>query len=160
MKAYEIYETLIRDAAKRWEEDTCDGLILGDPNKEVKKLATCFKLNMALVDRAVAEGVDMVITHEPTFSREDPCSKYLDLDEKRLQKLQESGLTVYRYHDHAHDRLPDYIHDGFWNALGFQGDIRPKRLIYYSNIGWHNTDLITGSNGQKTELSIIIPYGP
>ena len=123
MKAYEIYETLIRDAAKRWEEDTCDGLILGDPNKEIKKLATCFKLNMALVDRAVAEGVDMVITHEPTFSREDPCSKYLELDEKRLQKLQDSGLTVYRYHDHAHDRLPDYIHAGFWNALGLQGEL-------------------------------------
>lgn len=103
--------------------DTCDVLIIGDPNKDVKKIATCFKLTMSMVDRAVAEGVDLVITHEPTFSREDPCSKYLELDEKRLQKLQESGLTVYRYHDHAHDRLPDYIHEGFWKALGLQGDL-------------------------------------
>ena len=108
MKAFEIYNHLIQSSLKIWQEDTCDGLIVGDPNNEVRKIATCFKLTMALVDRAVAEGVDMVITHEPTFSREDPCTEYkYKLDKQRLQKLQESGLTVDRYHDQAHDREPD-----------------------------------------------------
>ena len=32
----------------------------------------------------------------------------------------ESGLTVYRYHAHAHDREPDYIHAGFLDALGLK----------------------------------------
>ena len=123
MKAFEIHNLLLQDALKLWGDDTCDVLIAGDPNKEVRKIATCFKLTMELVDKAVAEGVDMVITHEPTFSRDDPCDKYNELDGKRLQKLQDSGLTVYRYHDHAHDRLPDYIHAGFWNALGLQGEL-------------------------------------
>ena len=120
MKAYEIYEQLIRSSIKVWETDTCDGLILGDPNKEVRKIGTCFQLTMALVDEALRQQIDMIITHEPTFSREDPCTKFEGLDEVRRQRLLESGLTVYRYHDHAHDREPDYIHAGFLDALGLK----------------------------------------
>lgn len=126
MKAFEIYNQLIQGSLKIRQENTGDGLIIGDPNKEVRKIATCFKLTMALVDRAMAEGVDMVITHEPTFSRDDPCTEYkYTLDQQRLQKLQKSGLAVYRYHDHAHDREPDYIHAGFWKALGLNAKPLP-----------------------------------
>lgn len=120
MKAYEIYNQLIRSSVKIWETDTCDGLIIGDPNKEVRKIGTCFQLTMSLVDEAVRQQIDMIITHEPTFSREDPCTKFEGLDEVRRQRLLESGLTVYRYHDHAHDREPDYIHAGFLDALGLK----------------------------------------
>lgn len=127
MKAYEIHNLLLQSALKCWGENTCDVLIVGDPNKEVHKIATCFKLTMEMVDKAVAEGVDMVITHEPTFSRDDPCTEYkYALDQQRLKKLQESGLTVYRYHDHAHDREPDYIHAGFWKTLGL--NVKPLPL--------------------------------
>ena len=47
-----------------------------------------------------------------------------------------------------------------WNlkALGFQGEIRPKRLIYYSTLSGNNRDLIIGPNGQKIELLSIILY--
>lgn len=126
MKAFEIHNHLLQGATKLWGEDTGDILIAGDPNKEVRKIATCFKLTMAMVDKAVAEGVDLVITHEPTFSRDDPCTEYkYTLDQQRLKKLQESGLTVYRYHDHAHDREPDYIHAGFWEAVGLKAKPLP-----------------------------------
>ena len=120
MKAYEIYNDLIRASLKIWEEDTCDGLIIGDPNQEVRKIATCFKLTMPLIRQALEQQIDMVITHEPTFSREDPCTVFNGLDEQRLKLLQDSGLTVYRYHDHAHDREPDYIHAGFLDAVGLK----------------------------------------
>lgn len=120
MKACEIYHQLIHSSNKIWEADTCDGLILGDPNKEVRKIGTCFQLTMALVDEALRRQIDMIITHEPTFSREDPCTKFEGLDEVRRQRLLESGLTIYRYHDHAHDRNPDYIHAGFLDAVGLR----------------------------------------
>lgn len=120
MKAYEIYNELIRSSLKIWETDTSDGLIVGDPNKEVHRIGTCFKLTMALVREAMDRKLDMIITHEPTFSREDPCTAYKGLDEARLALLRESGLTVYRYHDHAHDREPDYIHAGFLEAVGLE----------------------------------------
>ena len=120
MKACEIYNDLIHSSLKIWAEDTCDGLIIGDPNKEVHRIGTCFKLTMALVQEALAQNLDMTITHEPTFSKEDPCTVFKGLDEQRLKMLQESELTVYRYHDHAHDREPDYIHAGFLEAVGLE----------------------------------------
>ena len=71
MKACEIYNDLIRSSLKIWAEGTCDGLIIGDPNTEVHRIGTCFKLTMALVQEALAQNLDMIITHEPTFSKEE-----------------------------------------------------------------------------------------
>ena len=120
MTANEIYADLIRSSLQIRDTDTCDGLIIGDPNKEVRRIGTCFKLTMPLIREALDQHLDMIITHEPTFSREDPCTVFSGLDEKRLSLLQESRLTVYRYHDHAHDRDPDYIHAGFLDAVGLK----------------------------------------
>ena len=66
MKAKEIFSYLLDRSPTVWEQ-TCDGLVAGDPEKEVKKLGTCFKLTAELIERAWKEQIDMIISHEPTF---------------------------------------------------------------------------------------------
>lgn len=119
MKANEIYQHLLDSAIEKWEV-TCDGWIAGDPNKSVSKVATCFKLTAELIAKAAAEGVDMIITHEPTFARGDLRENATLVDLKKWELLDKSGITVYRFHDHAHNSAPDYIHAGFMQALGVQ----------------------------------------
>ena len=46
---------------------TCDLLITGDPEKEVKKIGSTFMATVDVIRRAVEEGVDLIITHEPTW---------------------------------------------------------------------------------------------
>ena len=70
MKANEIFEYL-KNHGEEIREPTCDGLIAGDPDKEVSKLAICFKLTAELIAKAAAEHFDMIVTHEPTFSQGD-----------------------------------------------------------------------------------------
>ena len=94
MKAKELYESLFEGVVSVMDP-TCDGLIEGDENAEIKKVGTCFKLTAPLIDKAVAEGINVIITHEPA-----------------------SGITLYRYHDHAHHREDDIIHAGFISSLG------------------------------------------
>jgi len=43
MKAKDIFEYLLSKTIGPWS-NTCDKLIVGNPEKEVYKLATCFKL--------------------------------------------------------------------------------------------------------------------
>ena len=123
MKAKEIYEYLLNNAAERWEK-TCDGLIAGDENKEVGKIGTCFKLTARLIDEAAKQGIDMIITHEPTFSQGDVREDAVGVDLKKWELLDKSGIVVYRFHDHAHNTEPDYIHAGFIRALEL--DIKHK----------------------------------
>ena len=117
MKAKEIFQYLLENSLGI-REQTCDGLIAGDPEKEVKKIGTCFKLTAELIEKAHKENLDMIITHEPTFSQGDNREKASRIDRKKWDLLDKSGLVVYRFHDHAHDSDPDYIHEGFIKALG------------------------------------------
>lgn len=117
MKAKEIFQYLLENSLEI-REQTCDGLIAGDPEKEVKKIATCFKLTAELIEKAQKENVDMVITHEPTFAHGDKREGAARIDCKKWDLLDKSDLVVYRFHDHAHNSDPDYIHAGFIKALG------------------------------------------
>ena len=116
MKAQDVFNYLLEHSIEIWEK-TCDGLIAGNPQKEVKKIATCFKLTSELIEKAHNEKVDMIITHEPTFACGDHSDTPARIDIKKRELLENSGIVVYRFHDHAHNSDPDYIHAGFIRAL-------------------------------------------
>lgn len=116
MTAKEIFDWLIQGAIEPLEP-TCDCLIAGDSFKTVAKAATCFKLTAQVLCDAINRGVDMIITHDPTFSRADAYEDANPTDLKKWKLLCDSGITVYRFHDHAHHSDPDYIHAGFIRDL-------------------------------------------
>ncbi|MBO7162307.1 MAG: Nif3-like dinuclear metal center hexameric protein [Clostridia bacterium] len=136
MKAKEIFEKLLSDSYEVLE-NTCDGLIAGDEDKEVKKIGTCFKLTAELICAAKEGGVDMIITHEPTFSHGDLRENAFPVDLKKWALLDESGITVYRFHDHAHHRETDYIHAGFIKAL----DLKIKHKYPPESLGVRRYEL-------------------
>lgn len=119
MKAKDIYTYLLDNSLEKCQH-TCDGLIAGDPEKEVQKLGTCFKLTAELIKKASDEHFDMIITHEPTFAKCDNRNCAEPIDRKKWELLDKSGIVVYRFHDHAHNTEPDYIHQGFINALNLK----------------------------------------
>lgn len=103
---------------------TCDVVHAGSPEREVKTIATTFMATADVVRRAIDLGVDMIITHEPTFhsGREDTAwlegSPAYELKKKLLE---DSGIVIWRFHDGMHFQHPDLIYAG-WNAeLGWAG---------------------------------------
>ena len=130
MKAKDIFKYLLDKAIGPWD-NTCDKLIAGDPEKEVYKLATCFKLTAEVVAVAEKKGIDMIITHEPTFSVSDRRVDANAIDLKKWDMLDKSDITVYRFHDHAHHSEPDYIHEGFIRAL----DLKIKKSFERESLG-------------------------
>ena len=136
MKAKEIFSYLLERSISVFE-NTCDGLIAGDPEKEVKKIGTCFKLTAELIAKACKEHVDMIITHEPTFATGDNRENAEGIDRQKWKLLDESGLVVYRFHDHAHHSEPDYIHAGFIRAL----DLKIARQYPLESLGVRRYDL-------------------
>ena len=130
MKAKDIFQTLMDEAILK-NEDTCDGLIAGDENKTVNKIGTCFKLTAELIERAAKADVDMIITHEPTFARGNMADDADRIDVLKRKMLIDSRITVYRFHDYAHNSEPDYIHDGFIKTV----DLKIKRKFDRESLG-------------------------
>lgn len=124
MKACELMQKLIREA-QEVIEPSCDTLKAGDPDKTVKKVATCFVPTPEVMREAAAWGADLLITHEPAFcgvDHWDPAGKS-EIERAMADLITQTGITVYRFHDHAHRMARDLIHQGFVRSLGIPCDL-------------------------------------
>lgn len=120
MKAYEIMEALKAESTHVHDNLHVDTLKAGCKDKEVRKIATCFIATPDVIREAAAWGADLLITHEPTFYNHRDFNGEIPDDpvmQAKKKLLESAGMTVYRYHDHAHDHEPDVISIGQVNAL-------------------------------------------
>jgi putative NIF3 family GTP cyclohydrolase 1 type 2 len=124
MTANDVVERIKKNLGIPWNEKTYrDTFKVGDPNTEVKGIATTFMATLDLIQRAHAAGLNFVITHEPTFWNdrdtvtgfdEDPVYKF------KVDFCARNNMVVWRYHDHLHSRPPDLIWVRLARALGWQ----------------------------------------
>ncbi len=121
MKARELMEKLIGLSAER-QRDTVDTCKAGDPERELQKVALCCIATPEVIRQAAAWGADLLITHEPTYYDHWDCFCETDpIAVKKRTLIQETGMTIYRYHDHAHSARPDLIATGELKSLGWKG---------------------------------------
>lgn len=104
-------------------EKTCDHLMTGSPDMEVTKIATTFMATVDVVKRAIEEGVNFIITHEPTwFTGKDDTGWLLDdpvyLEKRKL--IEENNIAIWRFHDHMHMGIEDGIYRGFDLETGWE----------------------------------------
>jgi len=81
MTANEVVERIKKNLGVPWNERTYrDTFKAGDPETEVKGIATTFMATLDLLERAHAAGMNFVITHEPTFWSDTDAVKDLGDD--------------------------------------------------------------------------------
>jgi len=106
-----------------YTRETCDGFKFGDPEKPVKKIGVTWMASMGVIHEAIRRGVDMIVTHEPTFYNHWDKTEHLENDAVYAVKralLEERGIPVYRVHD-GWDFYPEYgILDSLAKALGLE----------------------------------------
>ena len=118
MKAFEIMEDLFSLSNPLWSEQTCDTLKAGDPNMEVTKVAVSMFATVDIVRQARDWGAQLLIVHEPTYYNhwDNHTDDFFEAEKRRL--IEQSGLTIYRFHDHPHCTDPDIITTGEIQYLG------------------------------------------
>jgi putative NIF3 family GTP cyclohydrolase 1 type 2 len=82
-----------------------------------------------VVQHAAARGMNMVITHEPTFySHQDRTDQLLEDPTYRfkLDLLNRHDMVVCHFHDHWHARRPDGIAAGMIHELGWEKNADPN----------------------------------
>ncbi|MBO5212970.1 MAG: Nif3-like dinuclear metal center hexameric protein [Clostridia bacterium] len=133
MKAKELIEELNKGGFA--PEITCDTVKSGDPETELKKVAVTMFATVDTVRRAKEWGADMIVVHEPTYY--DHMENIIPsiVEERKKALIEESGIVIYRYHDHMHHRAKDQITEGELYYLGLDGEfeVTPYSASYIFN---------------------------
>lgn len=113
MKVSEIREHFLSRADWVDPEKTVDRVIVGDPDKEVRRVLVTWISSFQACRVAVKRKFDLLVTHEPTFwdhwdyrgNPQDLGKSELATAKKRF--IEENGLVILRNHD-VWDRFPQF----------------------------------------------------
>ncbi|AEG42853.1 Nif3-like dinuclear metal center hexameric protein [Isoptericola variabilis] len=107
---------------------TVDGVVAGDPSAVVRGVAVTTLATLEVLERAVAAGANVVVTHEPLFyDHLGAADAELEAERDPVHAakrafLADHGIVVWRQHDAWHDRRPDGVDEGAARALGWTLD--------------------------------------
>jgi putative NIF3 family GTP cyclohydrolase 1 type 2 len=117
-----------------WRATTVDTFKAGRPDTPVRGVATTGMATLDVLRRAAAAARNFVITHEPTFYNHLDQTDALEHDttyQAKLRFIQDQGLVVWRFHDHAHAMRPDPLVAGSARTLGLaQYASQTERGVY------------------------------
>jgi putative NIF3 family GTP cyclohydrolase 1 type 2 len=109
MKATHILEHFLSLADWVDPDNTVDRIIIGDADKEVRRVLVTWISSFAAIRAAVDRGCEALITHEPTFYVHQRELEHLPDDATTRAKkafLEDTGLVILRCHD-VWDRMPE-----------------------------------------------------
>ena len=123
MTVKEVIERMKRESgASVPDGQTCDILVAGDPDMEVTKIGSTFMATVDVIRGAAAQGINFIITHEPTWFNGIDRSEWVQNDPVYLEKkklIEEHHMAIWRYHDHMHMGHADQIYTGFEEEFGW-----------------------------------------
>ena len=130
MKAKDIMNDLFSLALEReyWVEG--DSLKAGNSEAEVKKVAVTMFPTVKVIKESAEWGADLLIVHEPLYYSD--TNELCENDKVAIAKkkiVDESGLTIYRFHDHPHYTVPDIIAAGEFKAMGLKGKLETTNVF-------------------------------
>ncbi|HEV3512557.1 MAG TPA: Nif3-like dinuclear metal center hexameric protein [Candidatus Sulfotelmatobacter sp.] len=133
--AREIVSQIQKQVGIPWKTETVDTFKAGNPDTPVTGIAVTMMATMDVLQRASAQGLNFVITHEPTFySHLDTPDGLPESDpvwSKKREFIEKHGMVVWRFHDHWHMRKPDGIEAGMVHALAWEKFQNPNNQYLF-----------------------------
>ncbi len=123
LTANEIIDKIYSLSYRNGLEKTCDVLKAGSEEKEVKKVAVTMLPTVDVIKEAHKWGADMMIVHEPMYYNHMDIHSDEKIECEKRKIVEETGITIYRYHDYAHRKSHDIIAEGEYKNMGISGKI-------------------------------------
>ena len=109
------------DTAEDWD---AVGLVCGDPGAPVRRIRFAVDPVLAVVDSALADGVDLLVTHHPLLLRGVDSVPTTDPRGLVLTRLLAAGAALVVAHTNADIARPG-VSDALAGAVGLVGELAP-----------------------------------
>lgn len=94
------------------------GLMVGDEEKEVKKILLALDCTKEVINEAIISGVDLIITHHPLIFRKPSRIVMGDLQGEKIISLIKNDISLYSSHTNL-DTVKGGINETIVKMLGF-----------------------------------------
>lgn len=95
------------------------GLMVGDTEKEIKKVLVSIEANEAIINEAIKEQVDLIVTHHPFIFKGIKKVTTQDIKGRLLHTLIKNEIAIYSMHTNF-DIAADGLNDYFMELMGFK----------------------------------------
>jgi putative NIF3 family GTP cyclohydrolase 1 type 2 len=148
LSANDIVKQIRERLGGDWPETGLDGFKAGNPATEVRGIATTAMSTMDVLRQASKAGLNLIVTHEPTFfgirdgaspppgaggrgfgpngnAGDDPVMR------AKKEFIEKNNLVVFRLHDHWQARQEHDLTAGLADSLGWTGRHVPGEVMMY-----------------------------
>ena len=94
------------------------GLMVGDKNKEVKKVLLALDCTLKVLEEAKKENVELIITHHPLIFKRPSSITTDTLQGKKIIELIKNDISLYSSHTNL-DSVENGLNDTIVSILGF-----------------------------------------
>ncbi len=111
-------------------EGTVDELLAGDTRSEVTGIVTAFMPTLSIIEQAAKLGANLVVAHEMLYYAHRGGERIhagSAVCQEKQQRVDATGVAVYRCHDFWHLVEPDGITEGLIHALGWESHVAERR---------------------------------
>ncbi len=118
-----------RYLAEDWDNP---GLLIGSPSQEINKVLTCLDVTESIIDRAINEKYDMLISHHPFLFR---SFKRINTDKplgRMIQKILSHNIAIFAAHTNL-DTTFGGVNDVLAHRLNLS-QIKPLTISYREEI--------------------------
>jgi putative NIF3 family GTP cyclohydrolase 1 type 2 len=136
LTAGEVVGRIREQVGLPWREKTVDQIVAGDENTLVQGIASTMMATLDVVERAIAAGKNMIVTHETPFYLHQDQTDDIKNDatyQYKLDFIRKHNVAIFHFHDHWHARKPDGIATGMIQELGWEKNVdpdNPKRFTF------------------------------
>lgn len=95
------------------------GLLVGDINKEIKKIQFSIDATVEAIENAIKWNVDMIITHHPIIFKAIKSIREQEILGKKLRKLIKNDINVYCIHTNL-DSTKNGLNDWVLKKIGIE----------------------------------------
>ena len=122
MKISDLFNEMITYFGKLDEgELTCDTYKSGNPDNEITGVGISMFATPEVIKECVNQNINFLIVHEPAFYNHWDDHIPNKLAEEKKKFIENSGVTIARYHDYGHITGNDLIYEGEIKFSGLEG---------------------------------------
>jgi putative NIF3 family GTP cyclohydrolase 1 type 2 len=124
LTAGEILDRVKKNLGVPWNQSSYrDTFKAGGPDTVVTGISSTFMASLSVLQRSAQAGLNLIVTHEPTYWSDRDSVDALQNDplyQLKRDFAKAHNLAVLRLHDHWHARVPDGIFTGWNKRLGWE----------------------------------------